>query len=176
MSLTPEISGTVGIKSSPARFMPAFQQRVAAGLLAGTPHPRSNYRVVSSAPERLSIEAADWWTAVNVGLNEVELRVSPAGGVQYRVRYWRWARFSIALCGVLGLVGLVLLLTTDVRAYMEHTVVSAVPGLSADQNVAIAWGMTLFWGFVWPWLMIAFHKRPLHKLMARLVGEVDARA
>jgi hypothetical protein len=176
MNLNPEISGSVGIKSPAARFLAAFQARVAAGLLAGVPDRRSNYRVVSSAPERLTIEAVDWWTAFNVGLNAVELRLSQPGAVQYRVRYWRWAWFSVVLCGVLGLTGIVLLLTTDARAYMEHTLVAAVPGLTADQHVVLAWGMAIFWGFVWPWLMIAFHKRPLHKLMARLVGEVDAQA
>ena len=64
----------------------------------------------------------------------------------------------------------------DARAYMEDTLVATIPGLSADHHVVIAWGMALFWGFAWPWLMIAFHKRPLHTLMTRLVGEVDASA
>ena len=33
--------------------------------------------------------------------------------------------------------------------------------------------MVLFWGFIWPWLLIAIHKRPLHRLVARIVSEVD---
>ena len=176
MSLTPEVRGRVGIQSPAGRFLPAFEQRVAAGLLAGTPDRRSSYRVVSSSPAGLSIEAANWRTAFYVGLNDVEVRLVQPGAVQYRVRYWRWAWFCLALCGVLGMIGVVLLLTTDARAYMEDTVVAKIPGLSADQHVVIAWGMALFWGFVWPWLMIAFHKRPLHTLMTRLIGEVDARA
>jgi hypothetical protein len=176
VSLGPEISGRVGIQSPGARFLAAFQQRVAAGQLMGQPHPRANYQVVSVAPDRLAIRAADWRTALNVGLNDVELRLTDAGSVQYRVRYWRWTQFGIMLCGVLGVTGLVLLLATDARAYMENTVTATVPGLSADQNLAIAWGMTLFWGFAWPWILVALHKRPLHKLMARLIGEVDATA
>lgn len=108
MGLTPEISGRVGIQSPTAGFLAAFQQRVAAGLLAGQPHPRSKYRVVSSAPDGLTVQAADWWTAVNVGLNDVELRLSQPGSVQYRVRYWRWARFGFYLCGVLGLTGIMI--------------------------------------------------------------------
>jgi hypothetical protein len=176
MSLNPEISGSVGIQSPADRLLPAFEQRVAAGLLAGAADRRSNYRVVSSSPERLSIEAGNWWTAFNVGLNDVELRLLQPGAVKYRVRYWRWAWSCIALCGVLGLAGIVLLVTTDARAYMADTVVATIPGLSADQHVVIAWGMALFWGFVWPWMMIAFHKRPLHKLMTQLIREVDARA
>lgn len=34
--------------------------------------------------------------------------------------------------------------------------------------------MVVFWGFVWPWILILLHKRPLHSLMARLITEVDA--
>ncbi len=33
--------------------------------------------------------------------------------------------------------------------------------------------MVFFWGFVWPWLLIALHKRPLHRLVARIVSDVD---
>jgi hypothetical protein len=51
-----------------------------------------------------------------------------------------------------------------------------VPGLSLDQNVYLAWGAVCFWGFVWPWLLIAFHKRPLRRLLERLVTEIDASA
>lgn len=36
--------------------------------------------------------------------------------------------------------------------------------------------MAAFWGFRWPWLLVAFHKRPLHHLMDRLIAEVDAAA
>lgn len=176
MSLTPEISGSVGIQASTGRFLPAFQQRVAAGLLAGRPDPRSNYRVVSSAPDRLTVHAADWKTAVNVGLNDIEVRLSRPGSVHYRVRYWRWARFGFVLCGALGLTGIVLLVTGDARGYIEQNVLSRVPGLSTDQNLAIAWGMAVFWGFVWPWIMIASHKRPLQKLVARIIQEVDEAA
>ena len=63
----------------------------------------------------------------NAGLNELELRFPKPGSVQYRVRYWRWASFTLGLSGILGLVGVL-------------------------------------------------HKRPLRRLVARLISEVDARA
>jgi hypothetical protein len=34
--------------------------------------------------------------------------------------------------------------------------------------------MPEIWGFIWPWLLISLHKRPLHRLIARLIAEVDA--
>ena len=127
MSLTPEIIGAVEIQSSAQAFAQAFTQRVAAGLLTGHPHPRSNYRVVEAGADRLKIEAADWWTAINVGLNEVELWFPHTGSVRYRVRYWRWTWYSVALCALLGLAGLVLLVGFDARGLHRVTPERAGP-------------------------------------------------
>jgi len=175
MILTPQIDGTVPIRSAGPRFLEAFRQRVKAGLLTGRPHPRSNYRVDETGSDRLVLHAADWWTALNVGLNDVHLRLEQEGSVHYTVTYWRWAGFSLALGGMLGVIGLVLLLSLDVRGYIARNPNSMVPGLSDDQNLLIAWVMVLFWGFVWPWLLIPMHKRPLRGLLTRLIAEVDAK-
>ena len=174
MTLAPRIDGTVAIRSSPAQFAEAFRQRVSAGLLTGHPHPRSNYRVVEDSSDQLQIHAVDWWTAINVGLNELELGFPEAGSVRYRVRYRRWAGYAVGLSGVLGCIGLLLLLILDVRGYIASHATARFPGLSVDQNLVVAWVMVLFWGFVWPWLLIALHKRPLHHLVTRLIREVDA--
>ncbi|MCM3880496.1 MAG: hypothetical protein ND807_10355 [Vicinamibacterales bacterium] len=172
--MIPQIEGTVSIRSSRERFLHAFGERVAAGLLTGQPHPRSHYVVSEAKPGHLEIRAADWWTAVNVGLNWVELHHIDPGAIRYRVRYWKWAQFVLCLSGALGLAGVVLLLTVDVRAYVEQHQASMISGMSVEQNVLVAWFMVLFWGFVWPWLLISFHKRPLRRLVARLINEVDA--
>ena len=176
MTLAPQIEGVVPVRSSAARFVPAFRQRVAAGLLLGRPHPRSNYRIVEEGAGLLRVRASDYWTAINVGLNDLELRLPSSGSVQFRVLYWRWASYALAVSGVLGLIGLVLLLTLDVRGYIARQTVTMMPGLSTDQNLALAWVMVIFWGFAWPWLLIALHKRPLRRLVERLVREVDAQA
>jgi hypothetical protein len=76
----------------------------------------------------------------------------------------------------LGTIGIVLLVTLDVRGYMARHSSSTLPGLSIDQNLVIAWFMVLFWGFVWPWLLAPIHKRPLRRLVERLIADVDARA
>jgi hypothetical protein len=173
MTLTPQIDGTAAIRSTAGQFVEAFQRRVAAGLLTGQPHPRSNYRVVDAGMDRLRVRAADWWTAISVGLNEMELRLAQPGVVHYRVRYWRWATYAIGLCGILGLIGLVLLLTLDVRGYFARNQAGS-PFLSIEQNLIAAWTMVIFWGGIWPWLLIALHKRSLRRLVAQIIGEVDA--
>ena len=69
-----------------------------------------------------------------------------------------------------------MLLSLDIRGYIARNERSMIPGLSTEQNLAIAWLMVLFWGFIWPWLLIALHKRPLRQLVTRLIGEVDVAA
>jgi hypothetical protein len=176
MIFNPQIEGTVAIRSSAPEFLGTFRERVRAGLLVGRPHPRSNYRISESGPGHLVVHAADWWTAINVGLNELELHVPERGVVRYRVRYWQWVQYALALSGVLGVIGLVLLLSLDVRTYITRHSASMLPGLSDDQNLLLAWLMVIFWGFVWPWLLVPMHKRPLRGLVVRLITEVDAKA
>ena len=85
----------------------------------------------------------------------------------------QWASFVLGLSGVLGVAGLVLLLNFDARGYIERNQNAMVPGLTIEQNLLIAWLMVVFWGFVWPWPLIAMHKRPLRGLVERLVAEID---
>jgi hypothetical protein len=171
--LAPHIEGAAAIRSKPDEFVKAFERRVEAGLLTGRPHPRSNYRSLHMGPEQLHISAADWLTAINVGLNEVELQAAP-GSVRYQVWYWRWARSVLLFSGSLGVIGLVLMQMLDIRSYIASHRASMISGLSVDQNLQLAWSIVVFWGFVFPWLLIALHKRPLRRLVARLIGEVDS--
>jgi hypothetical protein len=64
----------------------------------------------------------------------------------------------------------------DLRGYLQaHRGVESLL-LSDDQNVALAWGMAIFWGFAWPWILIALYKRPLRRMMEALIADVDATA
>jgi hypothetical protein len=172
-TLAPHIEGTARIQSQPDEFLRAFEHRVQAGLLTGYPHSRSVYRAFHVGRGHLHVSAATWWTAANVGLNELDLVVAEPGAVHYRVWYWRWARFVLILSGTLGAIGLVLLQVLDVRGYIARHMSTMISGLTVDQNLQVAWSMVLFWGFIAPWLLIAFHKRPVRRLVARLIAEVD---
>jgi hypothetical protein len=176
MSLTPQIEGAMPIKASKSQFNAALRQRIENGFLTGRPGSRSNYQIVESQPETIQVRAVDWWTAINVGLNDLNLSFSKSGKLHFRLQFWRWAIYCLALCSVLGLMGVALFLALDIRSYIANNAGARIPGLSNDQNLYLAWGMLLFWGFVWPWILIAFHKRPLRKLLAKLVSEIDAKA
>ena len=174
MTIAPVVQGSAPIRLAPPLFLEGLRRRVGAGLLTGRAHPRSNYEVGPAGANGLHIRAADWWTALNVGLNELDVQIHQPGFVHYHVRYWRWAGYVLGVSGGLGMIGLALLLLTDVRAYILRNSGSMLPGLSVDQNLLVAWGMVLFWGFVWPWLLIGLHQRAVRRLVERIITEVDA--
>jgi hypothetical protein len=173
VTLIPRISGAASIRTPAAAFLLRFRDRVEAGLLTGRKDRRANYAVARAEAASLRVRAADWPTAVNVGLNEIELDVG-SGEVRYRIHYWRWAAFALALSGLIGSVGLILLLAFDARGYIAANQNRMLPGLTVDQNLGVAWAMVIFWGFLWPWLLIRWHRRPLHDLIQRIIREVDA--
>ncbi len=176
MAFQPEIRGILKIRSEPELFFRAFRRRVKSGLLTGAPHPRSNYIATTVDPHHLSIRAADWKSAVNVGLNDLDVEWAGKGSLRYRVRYWRWTLFCVALGAVLAAIGIALALAFDVRGYLTRGPESMRWGLSVDQSIALLWAFIVFWGFVWPWLLVALHKRPLRSLVKRLVTAVDESA
>ena len=176
MTLAPVIEGSVTIRSRADVFLQAFGARVGRGLVTGRPGPRSNYQVVATGPVLMKVRAVDWWTAIAVGLNELELRPVAPDQLRYRVRYWRWAGYALGLSAALGAIGLVLLLSVDMPDYIARNEDSMIPGFTVEQHVLFAWAMVLFWGFAWPWLLVAMHKGPLRRLVVRLIEEVDLEA
>jgi hypothetical protein len=168
MWFLPRTVGAAPVRTQPEVFVRAFARRVETGLLGPG---RSNYAITRLERHGLAFRAADWATALSVGLNDVELTVS-AGQARYAIRYRRWAAYAAALSAVIGVGLAIVFLALDVRDYLDRDVLWLIPGLDTDQHVAIAWSMVAFWGFVWPWILVGLHKRPLRKLMERLISEV----
>ena len=99
------IEGAIPIRSDPRAFVAAFARRVASGLIPGAPASRNRYEVTREGGDSLRFRAAGWWTAIAVGLNEVELAAS-GGRARYTVRYARWATLVLALSDLLGVADL----------------------------------------------------------------------
>jgi hypothetical protein len=104
-------------------------------------------------------------TAINVGINHVEVQIRENSWLEYVVTYRRWAAYCVALGALLGIFGVGgFLLFPNLRADVER----GGPG--------IFWGMVAFWGFVWPWLLIALHKPFAKRCLNRVLAEVDHQA
>jgi len=175
MWFLPRTEGTAPIRAESETFVRTFARRIEGGLLAGAPSRRSHYVVTRQGRDGLAFRAADWLTAVNVGLNDVELSAS-GGQARYTIAYRRWTAYAVLLSATIGLAIAVFFMVVDIRDYAERHTARMIPGLTPDQNVAIGWAMVIFWGFVWPWILVGLHKRPLRRLMDRLIEEVDQSA
>jgi hypothetical protein len=168
--------GTTSIRADAQAFASTFVQRIEIGLLPGTSPRRNQYAVTRQGSGGLAFRATNWLTAFNAGLNDVEIAITSDGRVRYTIQYGRWAASLLLFCVALILVLAAFPLIFDIRAYIDRHAASRVPGLSTGQNVAIFWAMLVFWAMVWPWIMVGFHKKPLRRLMERIIAEVDVRS
>jgi hypothetical protein len=140
MWFLPRTVGAAPVRTQPEMFVRAFARRIETGLLGPS---RSHYAITRLERDGLAFRATDWPTALSVGLNDVELTVS-AGQARYAIRYRRWAAYGVALGAVIGVGLAVIFLALDIRDYIDRDVLWMIPGLNADQNVAIAWSMVAF--------------------------------
>jgi hypothetical protein len=164
---SPTFAGTVSIRTPGTEFMNRLRWRIDAGLLTGMPHRRSRYVVTRQTDRELTFRAGDFTTAINVGLNQVEVRIPEDSRLEYVVTYWRWAAYCIALCALIGTALIAgFLLTPAMRSELA----------AQDGAVAVFWGSVAFWGFVWPWLLIALHKPFARRCLNRVLAEIDSQA
>lgn len=171
----PQFAGTIQIRSPGTEFLERFERRVQDGLLTGKSHWRAQYTVTRHSDHELAFRACSFMTAINVGLNEVELRIQGDQGLEYQVTYRRWAAAVVGHGVALGgLLGIVLIACYLLLPGMQNEI-AAQPG-----GAAVFWGSMVFWGFLWPWLLAALlipmHKRFARQCLIRIIDEVDREA
>jgi hypothetical protein len=164
---SPTFCGTVRIRIPSTEFLDRLRRRIDAGFLTGMPHGRSRYVVTQQTDRELTIRAGNFMTAINVGLNQVEVRIPEDPWLEYVVTYRRWAAYCVALGALLG--------TALIACFL------LMPGMRSDiaahdGGTAVFWGSVTFWGFVWPWLLIALHKPFAKRCLNRVLAEIDSQA
>lgn len=162
LSFKPWFEGELSSDRVPDDFLARMERRVRDGLFVPGSHARANYRVRSSSREALAFEAADFLTAWNVGLNEVELRRSTRSTIAYRVEFRRWALYAVIHGALLG--------AALAGSYMVF------PALRRDvasfaNGPALFWGMGFFWALCWPWLLTALHRPFARRALERILRE-----
>jgi hypothetical protein len=152
-------------------FIQRLAARVSQGLFSMAPASRNRYVVVEQSDTALRFRSDSVLTGINIGLNDVRIQVDHAGGeIQYDVSYWTWAKYSIFLCLGLGVAMGVMLLTPLFGLYLFPK--DQYPPLLIIKVAIIP--MIVFWGLIWPWILIPFHKRPSAKCLTRIIDEVNA--
>lgn len=160
--IVPLFGGTIEADDVAADLMARLARRVEDGLLDPGSRRRANYVVRERDDEFISFGAADLWTSLNIGLNEVEVQRAGDGRLTYRVAYWAWTFSCIVLCAAIGpiLVG----------AYLLW------PGMAAQIAAArygaiTFWGNVIFWCGFWPWILTALHKPFAARCLRKILRE-----
>ena len=173
MTLFPQLEGEFPIDSNGETFFASLRERIVRGFPSGDTGVRQQYELVGTASDVRTLRATNWLTAINVGMNHLSLKLADNGKLQYRLTYWRWTGYCVGLGAILGMAMIALFLAVDMRQDIASNPQARIPGLTIDQNVYFAWGNIAFWGFVWPWILVALHKRPLRKLLLKTFSEID---
>ena len=78
---------------------------------------------------------------------------------------------------LLGLVLIAFFVLYDLRDYLAgHSRLHACPACRWTRTSRWPGPWRSFWGFVWPWILIAMYRRPLRRLIDQMISEVDAAA
>ncbi len=152
-------------------FVHRLAARVESGLFPMASAGRNRYTITERMPTRLRFRSVGLVTGINVGLNEVSVRVdNRAPEISYEVSYWTWAKYSLYLCaGIAGVLGLVLLATL-----LGLPMFGGNAHLPTSVMLLVSVPMIVFWGALWPWILIALHKRPAAKCLTRIFDEVNS--
>lgn len=160
--LSPAYSGVIELPRIPDDFTDRIERRVETGLLTPGSRRRANYVVRSKSADSIAFSAVGFWTQYNVGLNEVELRRDGPSRISYHGSFRPWARAAAIYAFALAAVILVGFLVW--------------PGARADiSRYAWGWpflgGLLVFFGLLWPWLLVAIHRRFVPRALERIVRE-----
>jgi len=160
-SFRPAFEGAVEVERVPEDFFARVERRVAEGLLVPGHRARARYHSHPLAGGGLVIEAQDFLTAYNVGLNHVELRRTGPGTIAYRVRFDRWHRISMVFGMLFGLVmALATLIPSVQRALLAYRF-----------GLHFFWLNLFFWAWIWPWLLTALHRPFARRALERILRE-----
>ncbi len=162
----PEFSGTYCPERLRPDFIAVLAGRVRSGLFPLASKRRNRYAVVSESEKELRFRSEGLLSSISIGWNDVHARIDSAPDsaprVCYEVRYFGWAKYSVILCAIIGIA-----LIAGWSLFGEKF------GARRSAAKPIFWAMVMFWCFVWPWILVAIHKRPAPRALERLLAEVN---
>lgn len=166
----PEFSGTYSPERIRPDFVGALAQRVRSGLFPGASERRNKYKVVNESEGELRFRSEGLLSAITVGCNDVQVLIDLSPDIpgdrpkiHYRATFFNWAAYGVALC---GFIAICLITTASIFG----------GGYLGDYPAAkkVFWIMVVFWGFIWPWILVALQKRPAARFLERLFDEVNS--
>ena len=164
-AFSPAYDGVIEVGAVPDDFTDRMARRVETGLLSPGSRRRADYFVRSRSTDAISFAARGFWTAYAIGLNEVELRREGLRRIAYHGSFRRWAMYAAFNGLVLSLFILAaVVLWSDGRQELSRT----------PYGWPLFLGLLAFFGLLWPWLLVAFHRTVVPRSLERIVREVVA--
>lgn len=170
----PSFEGEWSPENLASDFVRRMAARVRSGLLPAAKRRRNRYELLVETDESVRFRSTTLLTGANIGWNDVALRVDPRGRtVTYRVAYWTWARYCIGLGLALGLLFGVLVVAPVVTGWFPFP-----ETFYPARAEVVYFGLPImgFWCLVWPWVLIAMHKRPARAGFLGLLEEINSEA
>ena len=158
--------GSIEFDRLPTDWVERMTRRIETGLFTPGSRRRADYVVRSRSSDAVSFSANGFWTAFNLGLNDVELHSAEGNRVAYHGSFNRWAAYT-AIQGVV-VAGAILL------------VVLLWPGARGEVVRYGAWGWPLlitllaFFGLVWPRVLVVMHRRFASRALERIIRQAVA--
>ena len=169
---SPNISGEYSPEHLSERFLDRLADRIHSGLLSRASKSRNSYVITGKTENRLSFRSSGLWTGINVGLNNVSVQLDTSSRINpqviYQVQYWVWTTYCVLLCLAIG----VFLIAS--RYYFFPELFEKLWHKQSDIYYEfIFWAFLIFWGILWPWFLVAFHKKSIPKLLKHIFDEVN---
>lgn len=166
----PGYNGSYQPESLHGDFIWMLAARVDKGLLPKTSKGRNRYEIVNVTEDAIRFRAVNFLTGINLGLNYVSIKVNrEAGTIHYQVSFWTWARYCIFLCLGIGFALGALFLMPLMGLYLF----SRTYYPSSDEIKDYCIPMVIFWGLLWPWILIVFHKKSAEKSLLKILEDVN---
>ena len=163
----PRFQGELDLPTVPQDFTSRIADRVRQGLFLPGSRNRANYSVRGSTLDEIRFGADDLWTAINVGLNEVEIRRVGTDCLSYDVQFRRWRNYAVGLGLIMaGVFALIILGATSMG--FEKWI--GAGQMKEAGGIAIG----AFFCLLWPWILVAIHKRFAAKCLVRILRETLA--
>jgi hypothetical protein len=159
---SPVYDGGIDFEAVPDDFAERIARRVRTGLLVPGRRGRANYVVEKQGVDAISFSARGFWTAYNIGLNDVELRRDGQKRIVFHGSFRRWTLYAAIHGLVLALVILLgILVLPDARNEIART----------SWGWAFVGALLVFFGLLWPWLLVAMQRRFVPRALERIVRE-----
>jgi len=166
----PEFEGVYSPPTLHPQILEGLASRIRdLALFPGAGPRRNRYEVIEWTPTTLSFQSTSLLAGINVGLNDVVLSMDPnQKEISFKVRYWTWTRYCLFLS---GMIASLLALFLCIPLWISHALPEGPVGAWILSGIVL---MLVFWGLLWPWILVALHKKPAKGCLVHLLNEVQA--